>query len=56
MEIFQPPVMYHTYIQSILQNFVDDLFKALFSVSHPPSSPSTLYTGALPQSPSLQVS
>lgn len=31
-------------MQTILQQFVDDLFSSIFTLSHPPTSPSCLYT------------
>lgn len=40
-------------LQSILQNFVDELFNSLFSITHTPSSP---IAASFPQSPIAQVS
>ncbi|XP_064399095.1 plexin A3-like isoform X2 [Halichondria panicea] len=40
--------------KSILQKFVDDLFTSLFTVSHPPVSPTGRYGTMFPQSPAAQ--
>ena len=42
-------------LQSILQKFADDLFRSLFSISHPPSSPVGTYMAVYPNSPGVQV-
>ena len=44
-----------TYLQSILQKFADDLFHSLFSISHPPASPTGTYMAVYPNSPGVQV-
>ncbi len=57
--VFIPPFLAYLpsilLFQSILQKFVDDLFNSLFSVSHPPSSPTGAYSAFFPQSPGVQV-
>lgn len=48
-------IMFPLSLQSILQKFADDLFRSLFSISHPPSSPIGTYMAVYPNSPGVLV-